>query len=498
MTLPSNLTAMFTASGVRWRGGRRTARRALLLATVCAVVAAGCGNRLSRDEVLAQNVTRSADGSSALGPGAAGSTGGTGGTDAGDSGAAAGDVGSTGAADGGGGDQGTGGPSAGATGGGAMSSGTKSAAGATAASGKKSPLPIAMVGWLSGIGGQTSTYARDVLVAWSKWVNAKGGINGHPIQLYVADDGGNEARSVSIVRDFVENKHVVALVYYTGGSAVGVSNYAKSKNIPVIGGNIIEPLWTQNPMMFPTQAATDGHFWGAAKLALDSGAKKVATVFCTEVAACQQSNDTFVKYAKEVGIQVVYQGRISFTQPDYTAECLQMRNSGATAVVPITENSSTVRLAQSCGRQQYKPTYLLNAVNDGMAKIPEFDKSIGNLATFPWFLHGGYPGMDEYLQAMQKYAPNRVNDGVDVQAGAWAAGKTFERAAAKVSDNPTPQEILDGLWSMKSESLGGLLVGGLARTFTRGAPTPETFCVYDTRIQGGKWTAPRGTTPVCR
>jgi branched-chain amino acid transport system substrate-binding protein len=497
---------MFTARGVRRRGVRSVGVRWLLAGLVCALVAVGCGNRLSRDEILAQNVTESGSGGgSALTPGAAGGTGGTAGTGgdettsdtvplSGDAGAVAPAAGDTGA------DQGAGGtaPAGGTEGGRAPAGGTASAAGTGAAAGTKAPLRIAMVGWLSGIGGQTSTYARDVLVAWSKWVNAKGGINGHPVQLYVADDGGNEARSVSIVRDFVENKKVVALVYYTGGSAVGVANYVKSKNVPVIGGNIIEPIWTQNPMLFPTQAATDGHFWGAAKLTADSGMKRVATVFCTEVAACQQSNDVFVKHAREVGLQVTYQGRISFTQPDFTAECLQMRNSGAEAVVPISENSSTVRLAQSCGRQDYRPIYLLNAVNDGMAKIAEFDKAIGNLATFPWFVHGGHPGLDEYLQAMQKYAPNRVNDGVDVQSGAWMAGKAFERAAAKVSDNPTPQEILEGLWSMKNESLGGLLVGGMARTFNRGQPTPETFCVYDARIQGGKWTAPRGMTPVCR
>jgi branched-chain amino acid transport system substrate-binding protein len=329
-------------------------------------------------------------------------------------------------------------------------------------------------------------------------VNAKGGINGHPVNLLIADDGGNESRSVSIVQDFVENKHAVALVNYSGGSAVGVSNYAKSKGVPIIGGNIIEPVWTQNPMMFPTNAATEGHFWGAARQAKNAGVTKIATVFCTEVTACQQSNDTFVKFAQDEGLQVVYQGRISFTQPDYTADCLQMKGNGAQVVVPITENSSTVRLAQSCGRQDYKPVYDLQAVNDGMAQIPEFDNAIGNLAYFPWFLHSGSPALDEYVQALQKYAPNNVTYGVDVQGGGWMAGKLFEQAAQGVSDNPTSQEILEGLWKMNGETLGGLLQGGVARTFTRDQPTPETYCVYATKIQGGAWAAPDGLSPVCR
>jgi branched-chain amino acid transport system substrate-binding protein len=461
-------------------GATRARRRVGARLLACAlVVLAACGNRLSHEEILAQNgLTPAGQARVAAGTsGAANATTGLVGT---------GDAASSGV-----------GTASGGTGTGQSAAGETSG-GDAAAQGTKAPLVIGMVGWLSGIGGQTSTYARDTLVAWSKAVNARGGINGHPVQLLIADDGGNESRSVSIVQDFVENKKALAIVYYSGGSAVGVSNYAKSKGVPIIGGNIIEPVWTQNPMLFPTNAATDGHFWGAARLLKNAGVQKVATVFCTEVAACGQSNDTFIRYAKEEGLDVVYQGRISFTQPDYTADCLQMRNAGAQAVVPITENSSTVRLAQSCGRQDYKPIYDLQAVNDGMAQIPEFDNAIGNLATFPWFLHSGSPAIDEYVAALQQYAPNAATYGVDVQSGGWLAGKLFEQAAQGVSDNPTTQEILDGLWKMNGETLGGLLQGGEARTFTQGQPTAETFCVYSTRIQGGAWTAPDGLTPVCR
>ncbi|MHB8466644.1 MAG: ABC transporter substrate-binding protein [Acidimicrobiales bacterium] len=459
----------------------------------CLIVATACGSRLSRGQIIAQNVVTAGGTAGGSGPTAAGSIT-SGGAAPANLGPASGNgpAGSTGQ---GGGP--TAGPSSGnaVTGSVAPSAALPSGSGAT---GPKAPLIVGMVGWLSGIGGGTSTYSRDVLVAWSKWVNAKGGINGHPIQLYVADDGGDESRSVSIVHDFVENKHVIALLNYSGASVVGVGNYVKTKNVPIIGGNVTEQTWTQNPMLFPQDAATNGHFWGAARLASAAGVKKIATVYCTEVAACSQSNSTFVQYAHAEGLDVVYQGQISFTQPDYTAECLQMRNSGAQAVVPITENTSTVRLAQSCGRQGYNPIYDLQAVNDGMAAIPQFDNSIGNLASFPWFVHTGPPGVADYVQALQQYAPNRLTDGVDVQTDAWIIGTIFEKAAARVSDTPTAQEILQGLWKMKNETFNGLLLGGEARTFTQGQPTAETFCVYNTRIQGGKWTAPQGLTPVCR
>ena len=78
------------------------------------------------------------------------------------------------------------------------------------------------------------------------------------------------------------------------------------------------------------------------------------------------------------------------------------------------------------------------------------------------------------------------------------SAKIFEKAAANVSDKPTSQDILNGLWAMKGETLGGLLPGGLARTFTREQPTPDVLCTFTIGIKGGQWVAPQGLTPMCR
>lgn len=462
------------------------------------VLTTACGSRLSREEILAENTVTAAG---AAGPGTASSI--EDGTDVlaptpgddrsdGDTRPGPSGQGSTNAPNG------RAGPGRSTTGDtGDRSSGGPSSS-SSGSSGSKSAIVIGMVGWLSGLGGQTAGYSRDSLVAWSKWVNAKGGINGHPVQLLIGDDGGNESRSVTIVRDFVENKGAVAIVNYAGSSAVGVANYARERRVPIVGGAVVEPVWTQNPMLFPHRAATQGKYWGAARLTKEAGAKRVATVYCVEIVACQESNAAFVGHAREEGLEVVDQQRISATQPDYTAECLRMQNADVEVVVTITENSSAVRLAQSCGRQEYRPTWNLQLVNDSMPGIAEFEGAIGNLGNFPWFLRSGSPGIEEFVQAVQRYAPNRVGNAVDTFAEGWVAGKLFEKAAQNVSDKPTKEEILEGLWRMKGETLDGLLTERAARTFTRDRPTPETFCVFEARIRAGKWTAPRGLTPVCR
>jgi branched-chain amino acid transport system substrate-binding protein len=365
-----------------------------------------------------------------------------------------------------------------------------------ATGGAKAPIVIGLVGWLSGVGGFNSGPVRDGVAAWAAAMNAKGGVNGHQIQLLVGDDGGNDSKSVSIVRDFVENKHAIAIVGYGGGSAVAAANYAKSKSIPFISGLVIEQVWAQNPMMFAGVAATEGHYWGMAKLAKEAGVKKIATVYCTEVAACTQTNDVFLKQAKEVGIEVVYQGRISFTQPDYTAECIQARSAGADGILPITENNSLVRFAQSCSRQNFKPKYLVSVGSDAMTKIPELDGAIAGLVSFPWFLTSGSPALDEYGAALRRFAPSEIGGkGYNWVSTGWIAGKMLEKALQGVSDKPTSQEILQGLWKIKGDRLGGLTP---PLTFNQGQPAGEVFCVYSAKLGGGKWNADRGMEPICK
>ncbi|MGH7534286.1 MAG: ABC transporter substrate-binding protein, partial [Gemmatimonadales bacterium] len=58
----------------------------------------------------------------------------------------------------------------------------------------QSPAVIASVGTISGPAGAALGGSVQALQVWSKAVNARGGINGHPVQLIVYDDGGDPAR----------------------------------------------------------------------------------------------------------------------------------------------------------------------------------------------------------------------------------------------------------------------------------------------------------------
>jgi hypothetical protein len=75
----------------------------------------------------------------------------------------------------------------------------------------------------------------------------------------------------------------------------------------------------------------------------------------------------------------------------------------------------------------------------------------------------------------------------------WMSGKLLEVAARKVSAKPTSQELLEGLWSIKDETFGGI---SSALTFTKGQTARGGNCAFYIEVKGGKWTAPQGANLV--
>ena len=460
----------------------RTHAWRIVICCVLATICGACGSRLTNSQIRAQNsVTAKISGGgsgSAVGAGDAGSSSDVGGTN----GPALGAGSSSGGA-----------VAAGTNGGSSSGGGTATGNGSASSGGSKAPIVIGYIAWLSGFGGDTISPSRDAWQAWAKSVNARGGINGHPVQLLIGDHGGDESRALSIAKDFVENKHAIALSLNPNGTAV--TDYAKSKGIPVIGSILTGGQWNTNPMEFPPFGAELDTAWGSAFLIKHNGMTKVASMYCAESADCQAGNGRFVSATKDVGIQLVAQTRYSETQPDFTAECLNMKGAGAQAVYPTGSTAAMIRMAQSCSRQAFNPVWISPTMEDSVASVPQFEHAIAMTPQFPWFLRSDNPAVQEYAAALAKYAPDRMTTGNTFMAWAWASAKLFELAAQHVSDKPTSQDILNALWSMHGETLGGLVP---PRTFTRNQPTPETYCTYEGVVQGGKWTAPLGLQPLCR
>ncbi|MDQ1514755.1 MAG: branched-chain amino acid transport system substrate-binding protein, partial [Actinomycetota bacterium] len=138
--------------------------------------------------------------------------------------------------------KGTAGPSAGpAAGNGATTPGAPTAPGAAPAPGApaagKAPVIVGNIGDYSGNIGTLMKGGNVMAAVVARYVNEHGGLNGHPMQVVTGDAGGDPARALSLVRDMVENKGVIALMGNLWVfSANGPRQYLEEHKVPVIGG----------------------------------------------------------------------------------------------------------------------------------------------------------------------------------------------------------------------------------------------------------------------
>jgi branched-chain amino acid transport system substrate-binding protein len=467
------------------KGKPRGRRRILAFAVTACLAMAACGTHVTRAEVEA-----------AAGVGTTSSTQRTGTADASSAGVAsvAGAPVAGGAASSSGGaaaEAGT--PTASGGGGSAAAQGPVTPAGTRTAN--LSPVRLGHIGTYSGLLGAIFNGGREMAQVWASWVNSHGGLNGHPVQVVTGDDGGDPARNLALTREMVENQGVIGFVGNIVPLSVNGSRaYLESKGIPVIGGDLTDVGWYQSPMLFPQGALIDGSLRGSARVAVQSGGPRVALLYCGEAAACFRARDLFQQGAvSSAGGQLVYTAQVSLAQPDFTAECIQLRSNKVDAVVATVDGNSLSRLARACAQQNVKVKYVSFslALVDSLRSDPNLDGLVGTSGLFPWMLKDG-PAAD-YARAIATYAPTLNTSGST--AAVWGSGLLVQAAGRNLpAGAPKASDLLDGLYALKGETLGGLAP---PLTFRRGQPPAPVYCYFTITLKGGQFSSPTGLNMTC-
>jgi branched-chain amino acid transport system substrate-binding protein len=366
------------------------------------------------------------------------------------------------------------------------------------APGSRSPIALASVGTYTGPAGTILVGFSQGAQLWVRYINAKGGLAGHPVKLAVSDDGGDPARHDMLVRQAVERDHVVAFLDNAEPfSSTGTTEYIRQKRVPVIGISTAEPWAYSNPMYFPQSSSGDelGRTFGPPVFEqMKAGGKtKLATIYCAESPACGVAEESIAKSAAGTGIELVYRAKVSLAQPDFTAECLSASRAGAQVFFMVVDQNSTGRAATACSRQGYRPTYALThpGVSDALKDNPLLDGAIGGSGVFPWF-QSNTPASADFQHARATFGASLAN-GASLASG-WTAGKILELAGANLPEPPTSAALLEGLWSIQDNDLGGLTY---PLTFTRDRPAKAMACWYTVAIRNGAWVSPNNWTRYC-
>jgi branched-chain amino acid transport system substrate-binding protein len=384
---------------------------------------------------------------------------------------------------------------------GAAACGSSASAGkGTGASVTGTPIVIGSVGTYSETTGGIQSPGKPAIEAWASWVNSHGGINGHPVKLIVADNMNDQAQAVSLVKQLVQQDHVIAFVSNQDGSLnAGYASYLDQKRIPVLGGNVytLQP-WESNPMFFPEGLTAIQDVESLLLSARQLGYTKIGSLACSESAQCADTNLLVKSIAPEAGLDYVYGGLVSSTAPDYTASCLAAEQAGAKAlllVIPTAAEGQTI--AGDCQRQNYNPSYIIpgEAIGAGYTQSNSFNKAFTNAPTLPWFSTA--PAMKDFDAAIKEYTTLNFTTAEEplTATDAWVSGLMFQEAVklSGAKGIPTSADILAGLAKFKNETLGGMAAG---LTFTDPKNKVEN-CYFTIQIKNQHFTLPNGATPSC-
>ena len=364
------------------------------------------------------------------------------------------------------------------------------------------PVVLGQTSPSSGIIGATDFNMRTGLALWLRDVNAHGGVQCHPVQLYQMDDAADPARVTSNLTTLVNDKKAIAIVGAgLGTTFAAAERFAELNKVPFVGGDLVEPSWFASPWFFPQGGSPLAAYAGAMKEAAAAAqTTKVALVYCVEAAICGQINENFDAMAKASGLQVVLRKVSSITSPDYTAECQALKSAGAGAVFVAMEGSGNARFARSCLSLGYRPAIATSALAVTAESV--LDPNIRKLgaflgaATAP-FLATDSPGARGFRAAYDRFAPGSSVDQNSINQ--FTAGRLFEAAMAAVSASAragplTRDLLLDGLWRIKNETLGGLAP---PVTFHRDTPPAANDCYATLTIAAAGYAAPQGGRFVC-
>ncbi|GAA0607674.1 hypothetical protein GCM10009547_06990 [Sporichthya brevicatena] len=389
--------------------------------------------------------------------------------------------------------------------------GTKSSGGNTAqtpvAAGCKQqgpPVVIGQVGTFSGLVGANFAGAIKTSYVWVNYMNAKGGLGCHPIRFIQIDDQSNPALSQAAVERLVSKEGAIAIfAAFVPLDVAGFQAGLNKMKVAAIGGDQAAPEWNSNQYMYPVGGTPRAGIAGSVQQAAEAGGKKIAVLYCVEASPCGSNfNDTIIKdgYAKKFGMEVVYSGSVSITQPDYTAQCQNAKNAGADVVAWGLDRAGLQRAAKSCAAIGYFPKLPLIALQGSFdPKDPNLRKSGAFLSSlsFPYLINNT-PATKAYHEAMQKYAPGAAVD--TSGSGTWAAGqmlaKIVEKLGPEAQTRPlTKEDIFVGAGKIKNETLDGIIP---ATTYKATGPQPENLCYFGIRFNSdGTFNAPKGLKPTC-
>jgi ABC-type branched-subunit amino acid transport system substrate-binding protein len=303
--------------------------------------------------------------------------------------------------------------------------------------------------------GPTYKNIANTAMAYEKYINAKGGIAGHPLQVTVCDEQFDPAVATTCARKAVDENMV---------SIVGSFTFFAESIVPVIAEKDI--TWFGPCCPITPSELTNKHSFpignqpmyavGAIKRAVDDGCKAISAVIIggAEIFIPPMQNAIKALGKSFTGDPII----LPPTAQDYSSQVAQATKDADCVIAVISETPyvtwNTAWTRSGTKARQYGPQGNLNEVsakgNEASTNGSIIAGMYPDISTKPW---------DEYRKAL-------ADGGYDTKAldynslggmGTWAAYTAFNQIATTIKGDITAKSFYDAAAATNKLDLGGMV-----------------------------------------
>jgi branched-chain amino acid transport system substrate-binding protein len=194
-------------------------------------------------------------------------------------------------------------------------------------------------------------------------INHKGGVNGKPVELVIADTRGDNRECVLIAEKYVADPAIVAVVGEMSSScSMAAAPIFERANVTQISPTASAPKFTEmgkNMFRANTMQSQEGPA-NAQWAVKDLGAKKIATIYINNDFGVA-GNKYFVEEAQRLGAQVVAQEGFTPGERDFTAILTRIKGLGPDTLYISAYHPDGAAILTQAKRMRFEPRVLATA-----------------------------------------------------------------------------------------------------------------------------------------
>ncbi|MBW1701565.1 MAG: ABC transporter substrate-binding protein [Deltaproteobacteria bacterium] len=322
---------------------------------------------------------------------------------------------------------------------------------------------------------------KDAFDIYFKQVNARGGINGHPVKLIIKDNAAEPSKAAAHAKKFVTQDKVILFMNAALSSTYApMVQVAKRYNVPLFFAGAVCPDAVYPPKADPNLycstafgAKYDSRFAIPFIKNQAKGPLKLGLA-AMNIPVSRGEIDFAEELAKGMGIEVAGKVAIPPPTPDYTPFATKLKSAGANWVYAWAPWGCEVKTFEALRKLGWKGKYLAYAhiqAEDDLARLKDDDFYVFGTNAF----FADDTEMHKKIRAISVkektiYPYTQLTEG-------WIAAMVLEEILKKTPWPPTPEKVRTAMNQIKVD-LEGLKGGPLVWTKGNHFRTVNYYRVY--------------------